>query len=414
MLDAIDADELLADLVELVAIPSVGGTVAETDAQRWCADRLQRLGCAVDLWPIDLRALRADPDYPGEEVDRDEALGCVGTIGGSAEPALVLNGHVDVVPPADLDAWPGRDPWTVRSDGDEHAGRGTCDMKAGVIAAMGAVAALGRAGVELEQPLAVHTVVGEEDGGIGSLATLRRGHRGSVCVIAEPTNGTVLAANAGSLTFHLEVRGRATHGATRTRGVSALHSAGPVFAALERLEAERNADPPPGFEHLDLAAPMSIGIVRAGDWASTVPDLLVAEGRYGVVPGEDIGAARAAFERAVEQACGDDPWLAEHPVEVTWQGGVFAPGALPAGHPLGDQVAGAVADAGGRRPAVLGAPYGSDLRQYAAAGIPTVQYGPGDVRVAHAADEHVSLADMVLAARTFALLALRLCATRPR
>jgi acetylornithine deacetylase len=113
--------------------------------------------------------------------------------------------------------------------------------------------------------------------------------------------------------------------------------------------------------------------VRAGEWASTVPDLLVAEGRYGVRLGESVDDARRAFEDAVSSACADDVWLREHPARVTWWGGQFAGGELPPGHPFGAVVRHAWADAtGGPPPAERGAPYGSDLRLYAAAGIPTL------------------------------------------
>ncbi len=410
VLAAIDPAELRADLAELVTIPSVGGTPAEVEVQRWCAERFGALGLDVDHWEMDVQAVTAEPDAPEPEVARTEAYGCVGTLAaGSGAPALILCGHVDVVPPGDLDAWTGRDPWTLRESAGALHGRGAADMKAGLAAAIGAVAALRRSATPLARPLSVHAVVGEEDGGLGAYATLQRGHRGDACVIAEPTGGTVMPANSGSLTFRLEVPGRATHGATRTSGVSALDAAAPLFAALRYLERARNRDPEPLFDHLDLAAPLSIGVVRAGDWPSTVPDLLVAEGRLGVQPGEPVTRARTAFEGAVAAACAVDPWLAEHPARVSWPGGVFASGRLPDGDPLLPDMAGAVADAGGARPPARGAPYGSDLRLYAAAGIPTVQYGPGEARHAHAADEQVRLDDVVLAARAYALLALRRC-----
>lgn len=413
VLAAVDPVELRADLAELVAIPSVGGTPAEVEVQRWCAERLHALGLAVDHWRIDLDAVRRQPDAPEPEVARTEAYGCVGTLAtGTEAAALILCGHVDVVPPGDLDAWPGRDPWTLREIAGSLHGRGAADMKAGVAAAIGAVAALRRSGTQLTRPLSVHAVVGEEDGGLGAYATLQRGHRGGACVIAEPTAGTVVPANAGSLTFRLEVTGHATHGSTRTSGVSALDAAAPLFAALRDLERTRNRDPDPLFAHLDLAAPLSIGVVRAGDWPSTVPDLLVAEGRVGVLPDEPVTVAGSALEEAVAAGCAADPWLAEHPARVSWPGGVFASGRLPDGDPLLADVAGAVADAGSARPAARGAPYGSDLRLYTAAGVPTVQYGPGDVRHAHAADEQVRLDDVVLASRAYALLALRRCGKR--
>ncbi|MEU4194999.1 M20/M25/M40 family metallo-hydrolase [Kribbella sp. NPDC026611] len=399
VLAAVDDGRIVDELRELVEIPSVDGTPAESDVQAWCAQRLAELGLVVDHWPLDLQTLTADPAFPGMEVERVEAWGCVGVLGGDATPGLILNGHVDVVP---------GDDFTARIEDGVMWGRGTCDMKGGVAAILGAVAAIVASGIKLRKPLAVHTVIGEEDGGAGAFATLRRGHRGEACLIAEPTAGAVIPANAGSLTFRLEVPGLATHGSTRSRGVSAIEKFTKLQSALLDLEADRNRDPHPLLAHLDLANPLSVGTISAGDWASTVPDRLIAEGRYGVRLGETLADARTAFETAVAEACAKDDWLCEHPATVTWPGGVFASGLLPAGDPLLADTLQAATDAGAR-PEVKGAPYGSDLRQYSAAGIPTLQYGPGDVRYAHAADEHVPLADVLHAARAYALLAVRRC-----
>jgi len=409
VLAAVDDQRILDDLRDLVRIPSVDGTAPEVDVQAWCADRLRGLRLTVDHWQIDLPAITADPDFPGMEVERSEAWGCVGTLGGDATPGLILNGHTDVVPTGDPNLWPDGDPFSARVADGIMWGRGTCDMKGGLAAIIGAVAAIAAAGVSLRKPLAVHTVVGEEDGGVGAFATLKRGHTGEACLIAEPTAGGVIPANAGSLTFRLELAGLATHGSTRTRGVSAIEKFEPIHHALQALEAERNLDPHPLLKHLDLANPLSVGTIQAGDWASTVPDLLVAEGRYGVRLGEPVADARAAFERAVAEACAKDEWLRDHPVQVSWPGGVFASGLLPEGDPLLDDILRAAVDAGADSPDVKGGPYGSDLRQYTGAGIPTLQYGPGDVRFAHAVDEHVALADVLHCARAFALLAVRRC-----
>ncbi|MEV0088859.1 ArgE/DapE family deacylase [Saccharopolyspora sp. NPDC050642] len=409
VLDAVDVNGILDDLRELVAIPSVGGTSGEHDAQQWCADRLGSLGHRVDHWRIDVPALAEEPGFPGQEADRDVAYGCVGVHGDGPEPALIFCGHTDVVPPGDLDRWPNRDPYALRVADGIAAGRGTCDMKGGLAAIFGALQALRAAGIRLAQPVAVHTVVGEEDGGLGAFATLQRGHRGAACVLAEPSSGTIVAANGGSLTFRLEVTGQSTHGSTRYRGVSALDKLAALLPALRELEARRNADPDPLVAHLEVPYPLSIGMARAGDWASTVPDLAIAEGRYGVRLDESIPAAKAEFEAAVAQACTADPWLSEHPVRVSWPGGMFASGRLPEGHRLLAETQDAAAAAGAPRPTAVGAPYGTDLRLYAAAGVPTLQYGPGDIRYAHAHDEHVAIAELERAARAYALLAIRRC-----
>ena len=421
VLDAVDEQQLLRDLAALVAIPSVGGSDAEVAAQDWCAGRLAGLGLAVDAWDVDVAAERTASGFPGMEVERSRARGCVGVLGGGAGPgtaegtgmpSLAFCGHTDVVPPGELAAWPDGDPWRLRLSDGVAAGRGTCDMKGGLAAVLAAVSALVSTGARLSRPLAVHAVSAEEDGGLGAFATLRRGHRAEACVIAEPTSGAVVPANGGSLTFRLEVRGRATHGSTRTRGVSAVELLAPVQAALLELEAERNASAPPLFAHLDLPWPLSIGVVRAGDWASTVPDRLVAEGRYGVRLGESLEEARAAFEKALSRAGAAHPWLRDHPVQVSWPGGAFASGSLPDGDPLLPDLTDCVVAQGSSAPAVLGAPYGSDLRHYAAAGIPTVQYGPGDVAYAHALEEQVEVAELVRCARVYALLAMRRCGSR--
>lgn len=408
---AVDEGTVVADLRDLVAIASVDGTPGEAEVQLWCARRLEALGLRVDCWEIDLDELGSDPDFPGMEVDRRGAIGCVGLLGpDETTPALALYGHTDVVPPGDSAALDGRDPFHLGIADGVAWGRGACDMKAGCAAILGAVDAVRRSGLPLRRPLAVHFVSGEEDGGIGAFATLRRGHRADACVSTEPTDGEVIPANAGALTFRLELTGLATHGSMRLRGVSAVEKFEVIHRALQGLERERNVDAPALFAHLELPWPLSVGIVRAGDWASTVPDRLLAEGRYGVRVDETVTAAMSAFESAVAEACAGDEWLADHPVRVTWPGGRFAPGALPAGHSLLNDVRRAVGQVrGGAEPLVRGGSYGSDLRLYTAAGVPTVQYGPGEVRFAHATEEQVELEDVFACARVYALLIARLC-----
>ncbi|MFL6079398.1 MAG: ArgE/DapE family deacylase [Ornithinibacter sp.] len=408
VLDAVDEAELVQTLVELVRVPSVTGTDAESDLQHTVARWFEEAGLEVDLWAIDLDELRADPDFPGSEAPRVEGHGVVGTASGHGEPALVLQGHIDVVPVGDITNWPDAQPFSARITNGVLHGRGACDMKAGMAVNLAVARALHRCGVSTERRLALHSVVSEEDGGLGAFATLRRGHRGDVAVITEPTSGRLVTANAGALTFRIEVAGRAAHGSTRHEGVSAFDAFWPVHLALRELEARRNADRHPLFADNPLPYGISVGTVHSGDWASSVPDLLVAEGRMGVRLGEHPTLARAELEDAVAAAAARDPWLRDHPPAVTWPGGQFASGQLAEGHPLVDEVADAVALVSSRRPEVAAAPYGSDLRLYTGVGgIPTLHYGPGNVRLAHAPRESVPLAEVVEVARALALVAAR-------
>jgi acetylornithine deacetylase len=414
VLDAIDEQALVQELVDLIRVPSVTGTDAESELQHRHAGQLRELGFDVDAWKFDLDDLYGHPDFPGIEAERHEGYGVVGTIGGAggqdAEPALVLQGHVDVVPTGDLEKWVNRDPWSgAISDGVIH-GRGACDMKAGAAANLAVARALVASGVTLERPFGVHSVVSEEDGGLGAFATMLRGHRGEAAVLTEPTSGRLVVANAGALTFALRIAGRAAHGSTRLEGHSAVEAFLPVHAALLELERERNAGADPLFTTTSLPYPISIGTVRAGDWASSVPDLLVAEGRLGVRLDESPADARAALETAVARAGAADPWLRDHPVEVTWPGGQFASGRIDGAHPFIDEVAAAIADVEGRSSERVAAPYGSDLRLYAGiGGIPTLHYGPGDVRFAHAPREQVGIDELIRVTRSLAVLAVRRC-----
>jgi acetylornithine deacetylase len=386
-------DETVGLLHDLLRIPSVGGSAAESEIVQHVADLLESAGLEVDRWQLPLDKLQARDDFPGMEVERSEAWGVVARLPGTGDgPSLMFNGHLDVVPPGDPGTWT-EDPFGGRVDGDLIYGRGACDMKGGVVSALAALLALHRSAHRPgSRPLGdvlFAGVIGEEDGGVGTFATLDRGWRPDACVITEPTELDIMAANGGALTFRIRVAGKASHACFRTSGVSAIERFQPVFSTLRRLEAERNAHVDPLMSRWDVAYPLEVGTVRAGDWSSTVPDLLVAEGRFGVALDEPVAEAKAAFERA----------LAEHEVSVEWWGGQFASGRCPSGSDLVSRVRAAA----GGEVSVFGAPYGSDLRLFTAAGVPTVQYGPGGGTL-HAADECVSIDQVMRCAATLVRL----------
>lgn len=408
-------DEMTATMIAavstLVQIPSVSGTDAENEAQHHMAALMDAGGLETDRWQIDLNEMYASPDFPGVEVERREAWGLVGRLPGTGDgPSLMLNGHVDVVPIGDPHAWAFA-PFGGEVSQNNLYGRGSCDMKAGLIAAHWAIQAIRSANVRLGGDVLFASVQGEEDGGLGTFALLERGWRADACLIPEPTNLDVVPANGGSLTFRLHVHGHATHASRRTEGVSAIEKFWPIWQALGELEHCRHQHVDPLAGRWKLAHPLSIGKIHAGDWASSVPDLLIAEGRLGVALDEPVEHARAQFEAAVAAACQADEWLRDHPVEVEWWGGQFASGRLPADSDLAARMGRAHAAASNQRPhEVWAAPYGSDLRLLIGqGGIPTLQYGPGDVALAHGPNEMVPVDDIAITARALALMALDIC-----
>ena len=406
VLDALDEPWMVAELQRLIRVPSITGSDAESELQDEMARQLVDLDMDVDLWKLDLAELEADPESPGVEAHRSEGYGLVGATAGEGDIGFILQGHIDVVPTGDLGKWDNADPFSGQIIGDVLHGRGACDMKAGVVANMAVAKALAASGLRFEKRFAIHQVISEEDGGLGAFATMRRGHTGEACVITEPTSGRIVVANAGALTFEIRVPGRAAHGSTRYEGVSAFEAFWPIHHALRELEERINARRSPLFEGNPLPYGISVGKISAGDWASSVPDLLIAEGRLGVPIDADPADARLQFEEAVADACRKDPWLSAHPATVAWTGGQFGPGRLADDHPLIDEMAGAIERTQGSRPALGAAPYGSDLRLYVGVGgIPTLHYGPGDVRMAHAPREQVSLTEMFEVTRSLAVLA---------
>ncbi|MEP7090904.1 MAG: M20/M25/M40 family metallo-hydrolase, partial [Nocardioidaceae bacterium] len=139
-------------------------------------------------------------------------------------------------------------------------------------------------------------------------------------------------------------------------------------------------------------------------------DRLVAEGRFGVQIGEDPRLARTRFEDVVTEVAVKDAWLRENRPVVTWPGGQFASGSTDVDHPLVGEMSSAVAATGGEHPALASGVYGSDLRLYTGiGGIPTLHYGPGDMRDAHSPLEKVDLDQLVRVTRSLVLLTLRRC-----
>src|SRR6266487_185618 len=411
-LASLDEQGLIKALRDLVRIPSATGQ--EAAAQNWLAQQMRHFGLDVDLWDIDVAELQRHPQFPGMEVDRskDRAVGLVATwrreAGAASGRRLVFNGHIDVVPEGDLASWQ-HEPWGADLVDGRIYGRGACDMKGGLMAALFAIKAIKDSSVPIDGSLMVQSVIGEEDGGIGTFASLLRGHRGNAAIVCEPTRLNLIPAQAGALTFTVRVPGKSAHACVRLEGVSAIEKYLDIHRALIQLERERNSEVEhPLLGKLPLPYPLSIGRVQAGNWSSSVPEELIFEGRIGVAMGEASDAVRRQFERTLLNLAEEDPWLRDHPLEIKWSGGQFESGEIPLHHPLVKLCQQCMVDLTGHEPVLQGAPYGSDLRLLVFFGAtPTVLFGPGDVRVAHMPDEHTESSQVILAARAYILAALR-------
>jgi acetylornithine deacetylase len=395
MIDSAHARQVLE---HLISIPSVTGD--EEGIQEELASMLAAEGFEVDRFRGDLDALQADPRFPGMEVAHPSLPVVVGRFDtGRPGPTILLDAHVDVVPPGDPDTWttPAFEP-SFRN-GNVY-GRGACDMKGGLVSAFESMRAVAANSDGLSGEILLALVPGEEDGGSGSFAVIRAGYEADVCVITEPTELDIVVAHGGAITFTLDVPGKAAHASMRRDGVSALDNLSYLVDALREDERVRNkAETDPRMAAVGLPYPTIIGQVEGGNWASTVMDRVVAHGRYGVTVDQDASGAAADLRKAVAEACATHPFLAEHPVDVSVWGGRFDSARVASDHALPVGLSEAHRAVTGSSASLVGVPYGADMRLFVQeAGIPTVMYGPGSVRMAHAADEYVPLDEVVTCA----------------
>ena len=401
--DAIDRDRLVADLQGLVRTPSITGS--EEAVAAWADGALRELGLAVETISPDLASLRADPAWPGEEMPRTSLPVVIGRAGRPGGLRIILSGHLDVVPPGDIATW-SADPWGGEIRDGELYGRGACDMKGGVAAILAAVRSIAATGDldRLDGELLIALVPSEEDGGQGTLAAIRAGVTGDLAIITEPSNLDVVVAHAGAITFRLTVPGRAAHASQRREGVSALDKLWVLSRALEADEARRNAAETDALmTALGLPYPTIIGIVRGGEWASTVLDQVIADGRYGVRLGQSAADAEAELRACIAAASATDDFLRDHPATIEITGGRFGSARVPSDHPLPTGLVEVAEAVTGRRPALLAEPYGADMQMFINVGAtPCVIFGPGDVKVAHSADERVPLDEVEACARVLA------------
>jgi acetylornithine deacetylase len=297
-----------------------------------------------------------------------------------ATSTLVLEAHQDTVPTDNMTI----DPFGARIENGRLYGRGACDIKGGMASMLAAFARVVREKPKGAARVVMACSVDEEHTmlGVKALAKLDLGPRPVRAVIAEPTNLNIVNAHKGAVRWHVFTRGKSCHSSRPELGVNAIYHMAEVLRAIrefaDRLRATKG-DPLLG------PATMSVGRIEGGTSVNTVPDRCRIEIDRRVIPGEDTsqlpGDLLAFLKENVSPAVGyefSEPWID-----------------MPALGPeaSGDLVArlGAAIDAVKGRHEVMSVPYGTDAATLAAAGIPSVVFGPGDIARAHTCDEWVPL-----------------------
>ena len=306
---------------DLVRFPSVRG--AEQTAQDFVAGLMRARGWSVDRWRVEVESIRHLPGFSPVLGAYDDAINVVGSLRAASPKgrSLILNGHIDVVPVGPLDMWT-RPPFEPELDGDWLYGRGSGDMKSGLVAGIAALDALDRLGYRPAADVHVQSVVEEECTGNGALACLARGYRADAALIPEPTGERLVRGQVGVLWFQVQVRGQPVHVMDAGSGSNAIEAAYELIQALHRLEARWNEPERRHPLYARHAHPinLNIGKIAGGDWASSVPAWCNFDVRVAIFPGQEIAAAKREIEAAIRDAARANRFLANAPPEIVYNG----------------------------------------------------------------------------------------------
>ena len=317
-------------------------------------------------------------------------------IGQSTGPRrLMFSGHLDVVGIEGM--------VHAAFDGEERDGRlyarGACDMKGGVAAMCAAAWRAARAGLAGE--IVVALTADEEYESAGTRVMLERGERADAAIVGEPTQLEIMPAHRGFVWIEVEVSGRAAHGSRWDVGVDAIRHAGLLLAEVDRIDAEEL----PRREHPLLGRPsVHASTIAGGIGMSTYPDRCVVRFERRTLPGEGSADAVAEMERACAAVRARRPGFSASVRLLMAQG----PSDVAVDAPIVRELERALL-ACGEPVRVAGMSAWTDAALLNAAGIPAVCFGPGDISLAHAAEEYIPLDEIDRAASVLEVLARRWC-----
>ena len=402
-------DEIISFIQALVQSPSLAND--EESVQKIIQSKLESLGLETKKVIVQFESIKNHPAFCDDGFSPDSRVNVIGQWkNGDAAKSLILNGHVDVVPTGPETLW-NESPWSGSVRDNRIYGRGSCDMKAGLASGIFAIQVLQAIGFKPKGNVMVQSVVGEESGGCGTLTNIVKGYSGDAAVILEPTSLKVCPIQSGALTFRLKIPGQATHAAMRWDGISAIEKYNLIHQSIIELEKERHQSFNVKYYKLsDRVAPINIGTIKGGEWHSTVPESVMVEGRLGVFPGESALDARNAFENHLKKVSNSDVWLKENPPILEWFEGQFESGQTDVNHSIIRALKHAYKNVKNNSAILEGVTYGSDLRLFTNhADIPAVLFGPGDVRLAHSANEYIEIEEVLTCVKIITNLIIKWC-----
>lgn len=380
--DALDlySSEVVALSQEMVRIPSISGE--EEKLALFVAGKLKEYGLEVTV----------DEVLPG----RPNVYGVLrGKIG---KPILMYNGHTDVVPPGE--GWTD-DPYSGVLRAGRIFGRGSADMKGPLASMMIAAKALKGAGVELRGNLVITAVIAEEENQMGTRRVVDGPIKGEFAIVGEPTRLNVCTAHKGDVAYEITTIGKAVHASVLHEGINAIYKMKEVIDSIEKfaVELEKRKRHP-------LLGPstISVGTIEGGTIPAAVPAFCKIKLDRRLLPGEDAETGKKELESLIDSLKERDPDLVADVRTIV----EVPPMETRQDHAIVRTIREVVLEVTGRDPGIEGVPYTTDGAILVKKGIPTVIFGPGDIKQAHQPDEWISVDEMVTATRIYAQTALQL------
>jgi acetylornithine deacetylase len=344
------------------------------------------LASVLDDWGFDVQIMEGVPDRPN----------VVARIGPADAPALMLNGHLDVVGVEGMS----HAPFAAAVENSRIYGRGSADMKGG-IAAMCAAAATA-SNLESDRQVLVTAVVDEEYESLGMRALLAAGIRAEMAIITEPTRLAICPAHRGFAWFDVALKGRAAHGSRYDVGVDAIMHAALLLNELDVLEQTRSAGP---IHPLLGRGSLHASTIEGGVGMSTYPERCNLTIERRTIPGESVEKALLEITDACARIQGRRPNFEARVTLRTAQ----LPSDVPVDAPVVKRLADAIRHEG-VPVRIEGLSAWTDAALLNEAGIPTVCFGPGDIALAHAAEEFVPIEDIERAKSVLARVVNQWCA----
>jgi acetylornithine deacetylase len=403
-----DKEEMVSYLLKVLNFKSVNYQQDgdEEDAQNWINGKLQELNFTTEMFDVDPDLL-SEYDYFVEPRDRNyknrpNVAGILKGSGGGR--SIVLNGHMDVVPIGDEDSWK-YSPWG-KKEGDRIYGRGSSDMKGGLIAMLMAVKAIKNQGIELKGDIIFHSVVDEESSGNGTLMCVAKGYTGDAGIVGECTDLEIQRAHRGVQFLRVKTTGISGHAANRQKLVNANDKMIIIYnKLLECEENERLTE-----SHPLLSSPtISVGMLHGGDAPHIVPDKCEINCDVKYLPQEDSKEVREIVENYIMEKAQEDEWLKDNPPVIDWMLDAD-PSEIDENSEVVAFLKEAYANAVGEDPKISGMQGCADMRHLIKRGdTPSVLFGPGIMQTAHQADEYVEVDYLLKAAKTYAVMILNWC-----